>query len=148
MAERHFWASVFGSLDKASKAEATGNISLIQDAFRLSTLLNYFPLDADDEPQPPSRLLVENLPFFLSYRIPQVRGPQDVAFDDELEERIENWLCKPTANGQVPISPVFDTHTDERQNHEGVEYPSKTGKPASQDCKSRNNWADQASQGY
>ncbi|KAF3356115.1 hypothetical protein VdG1_00230 [Verticillium dahliae VDG1] len=101
MAERHFWASVFGSLDKASKAEATGNISLIQDAFRLSTLLNYFPLDADDEPQPPSRLLVENLPFFLSYRIPQVRGPQDVAFDDELEERIENWLCKPTANGQA-----------------------------------------------
>ncbi|EGY21406.1 uncharacterized protein VDAG_02930 [Verticillium dahliae VdLs.17] len=101
MAERHFWASVFGSLDKASKAEATGNISLIQDAFRLSTLLNYFPLDADDEPQPPSRLLVENLPFFLSYRIPQVRGPQDVAFDDELEERIENWLCKPTANGTM-----------------------------------------------
>ncbi|RNJ59853.1 hypothetical protein D7B24_001091 [Verticillium nonalfalfae] len=101
MAERHFWASVFGALGKTCKAEATGNLNLIQDAFRLSTLLNYFPLDAYDEPQPPSRLLVENLPFFLSYRIPQVRGPQDVAFDDELEERIENWLCKPAPNGAM-----------------------------------------------
>ncbi|KAM0326225.1 hypothetical protein ACHAQA_006822 [Verticillium albo-atrum] len=91
-AEHLFWDSLFRSMDPFSRAEALRHIDLVQDAVRLATLLEHFPIDSEGNPQPTFDFMMQYLPFFLSYRIPLGRGTSEDAFDDALEERVENWL--------------------------------------------------------
>jgi len=74
-AERGFWQEIFAGVPINIRKVVEANLELINFAVKLGMLLNAFQLDDGGKSVGVNPVVVEVLPKFLSYRIPQLRGP-------------------------------------------------------------------------
>lgn len=74
VAERAFWSELFGAMPQNTRDVLENNITLVQDAVLLGTLLDaYF---WEERKVGCGEITMKALPKFITYRIPALRGDE------------------------------------------------------------------------